>query len=426
MRLFWYNLLLPIGFLGFLPGLLWKLWRRPGWKSTFGERFGHFSAARRKELLPYRGAVWIHAVSVGETMIALALLKNWRAAHPGRRFVLSTTTTTGQQLARDKAPEGVQVIFCPLDFRWMVRRTLTLLAPSMLVILETELWPNLIAESAARGMPLVLVNARLSDRSARGYRRFRVFFRPLLESFSLIAAQSLQDRDRFLSVAPNAPCESFGNLKFDQKVPAQFADPGLERCFGGGPHRIVATASTHPGEEALVVAAFRQLRGDFPGLKLLLIPRHAERGAELAAFLEKSDIRFVRRSVERESLTPVDCVLADTTGEMLALLNQAEIVVMGKTLAGHNEGQNPIEPALLGKPVISGPELRNFRFIMNVLKENDGIVALSGDAALPGALRQLLADPDSARKIGGNARRAVSFHTGATEKSINAMEKLLQ
>ena len=196
-----YNLLLPLVFLFFLPGLLVKFRRRGGWKSTYGERFARFRK-RKDELLACRGAIWIHAVSVGETVVALSMIRRYHQRFPERKFVLSTTTTTGQDVARSKCPENTAVIFCPIDFPWMVRKTLRLLCPSQLVIFETEIWPNLISIAAKKKIPVTLVNARMSDRSARGYRRFgKLFFAPLLRKFSLILTQSQSDMERFLLVS---------------------------------------------------------------------------------------------------------------------------------------------------------------------------------------------------------------------------------
>ncbi|MBQ4106753.1 MAG: 3-deoxy-D-manno-octulosonic acid transferase, partial [Lentisphaeria bacterium] len=244
--LFIYNLLLPLGVLFFLPGLWWKYRHRPGWKATYGERFGRFSPERVEELKAWHGSVWIHAVSVGESVVALSLIRAWQKRCPEQRFVLSTTTTTGQELARKQAPEGVAVIFCPIDFRGFVRRTFDVVRPAMVTVFETEIWPNLVAEAAARQIPLTLVNARMSDHSARGYRRIRCFIAPLLNRFAVIAAQSEQDAERFRMIAPQAVVETSGNIKFDQSVPAGLEPVDFAACFG--PDAVILLAgSTHPG-----------------------------------------------------------------------------------------------------------------------------------------------------------------------------------
>ena len=178
--IFIYNLLLPLAFLFFVPGLILKYRNRGGWKSTYGERFARFKSERLEELANFKGAIWIHSVSVGETMISLGFIKRYLERNPEQKFIISTTTTTGQELARNRCPKNTAVIFCPIDFKWMVKRTFNIIQPSQLVIFETELWPNLLNEAAKRGIPVSLVNGRMSDHSSKGYRRARLFFAPVL------------------------------------------------------------------------------------------------------------------------------------------------------------------------------------------------------------------------------------------------------
>lgn len=422
---FFYNLFMPIGFLFYVPGLYLKYRNRPGWKDTFSERFGCFSPERVRELEAYHGAIWIHAVSVGEAVVALSLLRSWRAAHPERKFIVSTTTTTGQELVRNQAPENTAVIFCPIDFLWMVRKTLKILQPSMLVIFETEIWPNLVAETRRRGIPVTLVNGRMSDHSVRGYRKIRFFFGPLLRMFDLISVQTDADAERFRLVSPEANVVVAGNLKFDQKAPADLPDAGYEACFGPGKHLILLAASTHPGEEELVAETFLRLRKEIPDLKLVLVPRHVERADDIAAMLKKLGLSFVRRSAGGVDGESVDVLLADTTGEMLKLMNGADLVIMGKSLAGHDEGHNLIEPALLGKPIVTGHVLRNFRFILKVLLQENAVATVTGDGELYGQLHRLLTDETLRRELGERAGRAIRRHAGAADRTIESLEKLL-
>lgn len=417
-----YNLVFPIGFLCFLPGLIWKYRHRGGWKSTFGERFGRFSPERVRELGEYSGAVWIHAVSVGETVIALALLKRWRLRCPERRFVLSTGTTTAQELARKAALPGVAVIFSPIDAWWIVRKFLKLLRPGMLVIFETEIWPNLIVMARAAGVPTALVNARMSDHSARGYRRARGFFGPLLGCFRLIAAQSPGDAERFRTVSPAARIEVTGNLKFDQEVPADLTGIDYAAEFGG-PVQVLLGASTHPGEEALLIETFGTLRAEFPDLRLVLVPRHAERGDEIVKLLRGAKIPFIRRGTGERDNAPL-ALLADTTGEMLKLMKTADVVVMGKSLAGQDEGHNLIEPALLNRAIVTGAVLRNFRLILQVLSEAGALCLIHQDTELTGRLRKLLADPAERRRIGDLAGATIRSNSGALEHTINLLEEM--
>ncbi len=418
--LFIYNLLFPFGFLLFLPGLLWKLWRRPGWKKTFGERFGSFSSERVAKLRSLKNVIWIHSVSVGETVVALGLLKEWQKLYPDHDFVLSTTTTTGQALAREKAPANVEVIFCPIDMIQFVSRTVKLLHPKMLVILETEIWPNMIWAVKQCGGKVVVVNGRMSDHSMKGYRRFRIFFEPILRMLDLIMVQTQADAERYEAVCPCAVIEVAGNMKFDQDVPPGLEAVPLEPYFGPGKHMILLAASTHPGEEELIAAAWQK----FPAVKLVIIPRHAERGGEVSDILKKLNISFSRRSTSDIPPRPVDCLLADTTGEMLKFMKAADIVIMGKSLAGQNEGHNLIEPALLGKPIITGAVLKNFRYVLDILKNANALALVHNDADLENVIAGLLNNPERSRELGERAHAALAEHKGATRRIITKLEEL--
>ena len=427
--LFFYNLFFGIGFLFFLPSLLIKLKTRPGYKKTFGERFGRFSPERRRELKEFAPDIWLHSVSVGETVLALSFIKAYRKYYPDVKFVISTTTTTGQELARSKCDELTKVIFCPIDSYGAVRRTLDLLDAKKLIILETELWPNMIYQAKKRGMQVILVNSRLSDHSVRGYRKLKCFFRPLLMQFDLISAQSEMDAQRILSVAPDAKVVNNSNMKFDQQIPEKLPDAELEKFFGSDAksYRYLLGASTHPDEEALIADSFIALKDKFPELRLILIPRHAERGGEIAEILQNKNISFLRKSSLNTDFNggtaENQCLLADTTGEMLKFMNIADIVIMGKSLAGQNEGHNLIEPALLKRAIVCGPELRNFRFLFDLLKNADGI-AICNDETLTLMLENLFNDKTRVDALRLNAYNAVNANAGATERTIKSIAAL--
>ncbi len=421
-----YNILFPLVLLAFLPGLIYKLIKRPGWKKTFWERFGIFSKEQKDKLKEYRGAVWIHAVSVGETNVALEMLKDWKKVNPERRFVLSTTTTTGQQLARDKAPEDLPVIYCPLDYSPIINRTFKLFDPEMLVILETEIWPAMLARARKNGGKAALVNARLSDHSVKGYRRFKFIFRPIFSMFNLVCAQSENDAKRYLSVAPDLNVKAAGNMKFDQKIPDNLKHIDLKPYFGDGPFLYLLAASTHPGEEKLLAETFIKLKPDFPELRMIVVPRHAERGSEIAGELKSLGMNFHRRTMKEPPKGPVDILLADTTGEMLNFINQSDIVIMGKSLAGHDEGHNLIEPALLGKPIVTGNVLRNFRVALQILREQNALITVENEQQLSESLRELLASPKRREGLGKLAKEAILKHRGAIHRSIEQLEELLK
>ena len=421
--IFLYNLIFPLAFIFFVPGMIIKLIRRPGYKKTFMERFAFFSLKRKKLLSAYHGAVWVHAVSVGEAVIATAMIEKWQKTDPEKKFILSTTTTTGQELARKKASPGVEVIYCPIDFIFFVRKVLRLIQPSMLLIFETEIWPNMIAEAKKSGAKVALVNARMSDRSSRGYYRWRHFFRPVLNKFDLIGVQTQQNKERFAAVAPGANIKVTHNMKFDQEVPVNFQSIDLSACFGNGKHQILLAASTHPGEERLIAEVFSQLKNDFPELRLVIVPRHAERGNEIFKILNELHLSSRRRSEDdANENNNVDVLLADTTGEMLAFMQAADVVIMGKSLAGQNEGHNIIEPALLGKAIVCGDVLKNFRFILNIFKDNNALITIDCDEQLADVLKELLGDEKRRKKLGLKAQQVVNSQQGATNNTIKSLE----
>ena len=415
-----YNLFFPLVFLFFLPGLIVKYIRRPGYKKTYCERFGIFGAERRRELAEWRGATWLHAVSVGETNLTLPLLKAWAEAEPDRKFILSTTTTTAQEIARAKTdPARVKVIFCPIDWCFFVWPAMRLIRPEKLVIFETELWPQLISSAKHSGAKLMLANTRISDHSYRGYRRFRIFIAPMLRKFDCICAQTELDRERLLTIAPGIGnrVSVCGNIKFDQAPPAgEGAD--FPAIFGEQDITVLLAASTHNPEEPLILDTFMALRKDFPALRLVLVPRHAERGSDIEKMILERGLSYHRRSNDTGDKQGFAVLLADTTGELARLIKGADLIIMGKTLAGNDEGQNIIEPAAMGKPVVCGPKLKNFRQALDALVKGDAVLRVMKDDELADAVRSLLADPQKRRALGERARDVMLKSRGALEKVL--------
>ena len=271
-----------------------------------------------------------------------------------------------------------------------------------------------------RDIPVILVNGRLSDRSARGYRRMKMFFAPLLRQFDLILAQSESDAERFLSVAPDANVRNGGNLKFDQKLPELVPDNLLSAYLGEG--QVILAGSTHPGEEELIVKCYAELKPEFPQLKLALVPRHAERGDDIAEMLKKCGQSYARRSSGAFPEEKVDVLLADTTGEMTQFMKDADVVIMGKSFAGHDEGHNLIEPALLSKAIITGTLLRNFRFLLGILQQANAVVT-ANDSELSDVLRKLLKDEKLRAELGDRAFRTIGSNGGAVDRAIEALEE---
>ena len=418
-----YKILFPAVFIFFLPGLLWKLIRRPGKKNNYAERFAIYSAERKKVLQNMQNCTWIHAVSVGETNVALSFLKNYMQENSGEKILLSTTTTTGQEIAFNKAPEGVEVFFTPVDHSFFIRKFLRLAKPAKLIVFETELWPNMILESVKSGAKAFLVNARLSDRSIKGYRRFKRFFAPLLEAFHVICAQTELDKERYLSITEKANVVVTGNIKFDQKPADTLAEIELETEFGKREDSLrILAASTHAPEEKVMLDAFMKVREKIPSLRFILVPRHAERGGELMKLIESYHVKAFRRSTGKAE-EKCDILLADTTGELVRFYKSCDIVLMGKTFSGNTEGQNIIEPAHLGKAVITGPQMVNFRQAFDALKENNGVLALTEDEELSDALLHLASDTACRENYGRNAAEAAGKHAGALRKTVQTMKE---
>ena len=425
MFIFIYNLFMPIAFIFFLPGLIIKLIKRGGHKETYYERFGIFSNEMKCKLESLSRPVWIHAVSVGEAQIAVSFIKQWKISNPKIDFVLSTTTTTGQAIARQNAPEDVNVIFCPIDFSWAVKKVLRIIRPETVVLFETEIWPNLICESSKFGAKVVQVNARISDHSFKGYKKFRYFINPFLSKLTVSCAQTALDAERLKQICPSLLVELTGTMKFDQKIPDNFLELKLDEVFGTDQRRILLAASTHPDEEKLIAETFKKLQAEFLDLCLILIPRHAERGPDVANILQELSIPFYQRTSKEKIKKRVKCLLADTTGEMVSFINKAEIIIVGKSFAGNDEGQNIIEPALMGKAVIVGPQLKNFRHVMDIMLRGKAIISV-GDDELENSLRDLLKNPNKCKELGLTAKAVVTEHIGATQRTIDIIEKLIK
>lgn len=409
-----YRLLLPVYVLVSAPGWWLKMVRRGGLGSGLSERFGIYTAETEFEPC---GAVHVHAVSVGETMLALKLIRRWRELEPGRPFVLAVATATGRAVADSGAPEGVRVVYQPVDFRWLVKRYLDRFEPSQVVLVEGEMWPHLMLGCAARGVPVRLVNARMSPRSKRRYAKFASWVRPVFRHLSGVGVQEAADAPVWsdLGVAPER-VEVTGSLKFDPgRGRPSVGRPEFGRmvaaCRGEKP--VVLAASTHAGEESLLAGAIVEA-GGFP----VIVPRHAERRGEVVAELTERGFRVVLRSAfsaPRSGEEPVVLVV-DSTGELRDWLAEAAVIVVGKSFRGGG-GQNPAEAIEAGKPVVFGPMMENFEPLATRLVDAGGALR-TDEAGLAGSLRGLL-EADAARtEMAAKGARVLSGHAGATERII--------
>jgi len=422
--LFLLQLLFAVGFLLSLPFYLLKMLRRGNFARGFWQRFGIYSAELRREV--GGGFVWIQAVSVGETRVALLLIERLRRRWPDLRIALSTTTSTGQAVARKQAPPGVWVIYFPLDFLPCMNRAMDLLRPRLVIVVETEVWPTLVLQSQRRGVPVAMVNGRMSEKSYRGYRWLGGLSRRVFGAFDLLCAQGPRDAERFRKLgARDAALRTTGSLKFDEaQMPSPLgaqAKEFLRACGAGDDRPIWVCGSTHAGEEEIVFRVFRKLRAKFPTLFLVLAPRHPERTKEVLAVAERGGVRLTLRS--EPPRTGADGLLLNTTGELKAFYEAATVVFVGKSLRGRG-GQNIIEAAATGAPVLFGPAMQNFEAIADEFVRAGAGVQVADEAALRLALEELLAKPERRREIAERARQVIAQGSGAAERTVEAMAGL--
>ncbi len=423
-----YQVLFAIGFTLMLPHFLLRMRRRGGYGPGFGERFARYSPEVAAKLAA-GPRIWVHAVSVGEVHVALGFIREWRTRRPDARFIVSVNTPTGRGVAEKQlSPEDVLIYF-PLDFPPVVNRALGALRPAALILCEGELWPNLIRGCARRRIPVASINARMSDRSFRGYSRARALTRRILPFFTRFCAQGPEDGRRLVALgAPPDRVRVVGSAKYEAAVP----DPGAAeraRAFlrsAGFPENatVLVGGSTWTGEEAVLLDICRGLRADFPALRLVLVPRHAERAPEVVTELEARGVPYVRRSGGPAPSTPPEVALIDTTGELMGFYGAADLVFVGKSLTQHG-GQNPIEPALWSRPILVGPNMENFRPVVADFLETSAIRQVPDAATLAAALRELLADPARRADLGARAGAVVRAKSGAMRRTVDDLMQAL-
>lgn len=405
-----------------LPWLPLRLWwrgsREPGYRRHIGERFGH-----------YRGSVagtvyWIHAVSVGETRAATPLVQRLSAAYPGATLLLTHMTATGRETGQTLFGDRVHQTWLPYDLPFAVRAFFDHFRPAAGFILETELWPNLVAIAHGLGIPLFLVNARLSERSARGYRRFESLARPMLRRLTGVAAQSAADAARLVELgAP--PAIVTGNLKFDVTIPPAVLELGSGfRTRFGAARPIWLAASTREGEEALLLDALarRKLSGN---PLLVIVPRHPQRFATVAELLSARGVPFVRRSAGGAAVpSDVGVVLGDSMGEMQAYYAAADLAFIGGSLLPLG-GQNLIESLAVGTPVVVGPHTFNFAEATEGAIDAGAALRVADAGALVAAIGTLFADPGRRQAMGLAARAFHAQHQGAADRLWEWLEPQL-
>lgn len=424
MRLL-YNILFTIGFALSAPYYFLKMRRRGGWRSGFSQRFGHYDA-KLKQALTNRRTLWFHAVSVGEVNLCTHLIHAIELRLPNHKIVVSTTTSTGMSELKRRLPVHIAKIYYPIDRRKHVQRALGLFNPVAMVFVEAELWPNMLWGLQRRGIPYFLVNARISDRSFRGYRRAGFLFRKLFAGFAGVGVQSKADAPRLRALGcRDEAVRVVGSLKFDSASVThrtQLDVEGLLRQIGvtdGAP--VIVGGSTHAGEEVILAGIAARLQPRFPGLLLILVPRHQERGAEVGRELKAAGVRAIFRTELTAGRTcgpgEVDCLIVNTTGELRAFYERADVVFVGKSLTAEG-GQNPIEPAALSKAIVFGPHMQNFPEIVPQFLAHNAAIQVRDAAGLEQVMGELLADPDRRGEMGWRARSVVEKNQGGIEKTV--------
>jgi 3-deoxy-D-manno-octulosonic-acid transferase len=421
-----YNRLFIIFFWLASPYYFFKMWRRGNWREGLGQRFGIYDT-RLKHALTNRQVIWLHAVSVGEVNICTQLIQALEPRVPNLKIVVSTTTTTGMAELQKKLPRHIEKIYYPIDRRRYVLRALTTLHPLAIVLVEAEIWPNFLWHAHDREIPLFLINTRLTDRSFRGYRRYRRLFRPIFASFTAVGTQNAADADRVreLGCRPEA-IHILGSLKFDAAkieerrhidVRAMLRQLGI-----ADEARILIGGSTHAGEEAFLARLFQRLKTKFPDLFLVLVPRHFERSRKVGKELTALGVKFAFRTdlTSGRNYPPgsVDCLLVNTTGELKSFYEFGSVVFIGKSLTAKG-GQNPIEPGALGKAMVFGPNMQNFEPIASSFVSRQGALQVADASQLETVVETLLADEKLRLELGQNAMQVVNENRGALERTVD-------
>ncbi|WNN50563.1 lipid IV(A) 3-deoxy-D-manno-octulosonic acid transferase [Siccibacter colletis] len=407
--------------------VIWiRLWVRgrkaPAYRKRWGERYGYYPASLKLKA----GGIMLHSVSVGETLAAIPLVRALRHRYPSLPITVTTMTPTGSERVMSAFGSDVQHVYLPYDLPDALARFLDKIDPKLVLIMETELWPNLVAALHQRRIPLVIANARLSARSAAGYAKLGKFVRTLLRRITLIAAQNEEDGERFIALgAQRAQLTVTGSLKFDISVTPQLASKALTLRRQWAPHRPVWIAtSTHEGEESIVVAAHQALLKEFPELLLILVPRHPERFPDAINLVRDAGLSYTTRSSGEVPSGSTQVVVGDTMGELMLLYGIADLAFVGGSLVERG-GHNPLEPAAHAIPVLMGPHTFNFKDICARLDEANGLITVTDEASLVKAVASLLNDEDYRNYHGRHAVEVLYQNQGALQRLLQLLEPYL-
>ena len=417
-----YTLLLYVLMPWVLLRMAWRGLRAPGYWQRWPERFGLISGAP-KSASP---TLWVHAVSVGEVQAAIPLIRALRARFPLLDIVVTTTTLTGSERVQASLAQDVRHYYAPYDLPGAVRRFLDHIQPQLLVVMETEWWPNIFHGCHARNIPIVLANVRLSQRSAAGYARVRGLTTPMLSKVSAIAAQTRQDAERLLQLGAGAQrIQVTGSVKFDIKLPASLREEAAVLRRSWGVERAVwIAASTHEGEEKYILDAFDAVKRTIPAALLVLVPRHPERFGKVAALCARRGYTTVLRSEQRACGAQTEVFIGDSMGELNLFYAAADVAFVGGSLVPTG-GHNLLEPAALGIATITGPFMHNFEEITRMLREEGAVRQIDNTDQLSGAVIAYLQDANLRHAAGEKGRALVERNRGALDKLMQIVEGYL-
>ncbi|MFH1355263.1 MAG: 3-deoxy-D-manno-octulosonic acid transferase [Candidatus Omnitrophota bacterium] len=418
-----YDLIFLFASLIYLPVYLFKKKLRPG----FFRRIG-----RLPVLLDLDRPIWVHAVSVGEAMAVRGLIEGLRSLCPEKRIVISTVTATGNKIAKSIAKTDDFVTYLPLDLSFIVKKVIDRINPAIFIVAETEIWPNLISYLEKKDIPMITVNGRISDHSFKGYSMVKPLLWPILAKVNLFCVQTERDAERLKRLGvKNNRLKVTGNMKFDSQLLKEegFSAVRYRRNLNLGPDdRLLVFGSTHPGEEEYALGCYKSLLTDFPNLKLLIAPRHPQRSGDLAKIISRSGFRSVLLSGSKGECP--SCIaravfILDTVGELIYYYSIADIVFVGGSLT-KTGGHNILEPAALGKPVLFGPEMSNFRDIADLFLNNHAALLVHNQQELRAEIAVLLKFPEKALDLSKRAKEIILKNQGAVKRNLECIEKFIQ
>ena len=424
-----YNFALIIYWLLKLPTVVRRILFEDGYKKRLFESGGALSA-ERKELIADKNAIWLHAASVGEIVAASAVAKEIRKEWPNVPIVVSVVTSTGYEMAKHIIPEAEDIIYFPLDLPFSTQRMLDLVDPSIIVIVETEIWPNFIHKAKQKNIPILMVNGRISDKSIEGYRKVKFFMKAILKNIDYFCMQSQIDATYIKELgADPAKVVVTGNTKYDSFHPD--VEPQdiekLKRTFGTeGKYPVIVAGSTHTGEESMVIDAFNRLLKKEPNAKLIVAPRHVNRSESIyELFAKKGHKAVLRSTMTEEEAKNAQVIIVDTIGELGRVYAISDIVFVGGSLVPVG-GHNILEVAVFGKPIIVGPHMFNFKDIYALLSRNGGCVTVENDGELSKQFIELSENKEYREALGNACLAIMEENRGASRKNVLEIRRLLK